>query len=77
MQKFVFLFNLNPIFHHSTLLKIFNRPCTSQKTVLELKLVFSSKKKESNNPIQVGRHAKNNLRFFELFNFACIKKIFQ
>ena len=45
MQKFVFLFNLNPIFHHSTLLKIFNRPCTSQKTVLELKLVFSSKKK--------------------------------
>ena len=45
MQKFVFLFNLNPTFHHSTLLKIFNWPCTSQKTVLELKLVFSSKKK--------------------------------
>ena len=61
-----FLPLLNPLFHHSNLPKIFNWPCTSQKTVCSCQNLFFLQNKGSNNPIRVGSHTKINSRLFKL-----------
>ena len=60
-RKLFFLPLLNPLFHYSNLLKVFNWPCTSQKTVCSRQNSFFLQNKGSNNPIWVGRHTKKTI----------------
>ena len=63
MQKVVFFLPLlNPLFHYCNLQKVFNWPCTSQKTVCSHQDLFFLQNKASNNPIWVGRHTKKQFK---------------
>ena len=61
-RKLFFLPLLNPLFHYSNLPKVFNWPCTSQKTVCSNQNSFFLQNKGSNNPIWVGRHTKKQFK---------------
>ena len=65
ISKLFFLPLLNPLFHYCNLQKVFNWPCTSQKTVCSHQNLFFLQNKGSNNPIWVGSILKNNLRLFK------------
>ena len=65
-RKLFFLPLLNPLFHYSNLQKVFNWPCTSQKTLCSHQNLFFLQNKGLNNPICIGRHTKNNIRLFKL-----------
>ena len=58
ISKLFFLPLLNPLFHYCNLQKVFNWPCTSQKTVCSHQNLFFLQNKGSNIPIWVGRHTK-------------------
>ena len=64
-ESCIFLPILNPFFYYGNLPKVFNCPCTSQKTVCLYQNLFSPQNKGFNNPIQVLMHTKNNLRLFK------------
>ena len=57
-----FLPILNPFFHYGNLPKVFNCPCTSQKTVCSYQNLFSLQNKGFNNPIQVLTHTKKQFK---------------
>ena len=66
MQKVVFFLPfLNPLLHYSNLLKVFNWPCTSQKTV-RVKNCFSFKIKDWIILFELAAILKNKLRFLKL-----------
>ena len=57
-RKLFLLLLLNPLFHYSNLPKVFNWPCTSQKTVCSHQNLFFLQNKGLNNSIWLGRHTK-------------------
>ena len=61
-RKLFFLPLLNPLFHYSNLQKVFNWPCTSQKTLCSHQNLFFLQNKGLNNPIWVGRHTKKQFK---------------
>ena len=61
-RKLFFLLLLNPLFHYNNLLKVFNWPCTSQKTVCSHQNSSFLQNKGLNNPIWVGRHTKKQFK---------------
>ena len=61
-RKLFFLPLLKPLFHYSNLLKVFNWPCTSQKTVRSYQNSFFLQNKGLSNPIWVGRHTKKQFK---------------
>ena len=70
-KKLFFLPLLNPHFHYSNLPKVFNWPCTSQKTVCLHQNSFFLPNKESNN-IELECILKNNLRLLKLDSKASL-----
>ena len=64
-KLFFFLPFLNPLLHYSDLLKVFNWPCTSQKTV-RVKNCFSFKIKDWIILFELAAILKNKLRFLKL-----------
>ena len=70
-RELVFFHLPNPLFHYSNLPKVFNWPCTSQKTVCSHQNSFFLPNKESNN-IELECILKNNLRLLKLDSKALL-----
>ena len=77
-RKLFFLPFLNPLFHYSNLLKVFNWPYTSQKTVCSHRISivcsrrFSFKIKDQIILSELEGILKNNLSFFKLDSKALL-----
>ena len=69
-RKLFFFPFLNPLFHYSNLLKVFNWPYTSQKTVCSRR--FSFKIKDQIILSELEGILKNNLSFFKLDSKALL-----